>query len=106
LYDPRRFIFHAPLKERIMKKLLILGSGAGGTIVAAKMAKSLGDDWKITVIDRDWKHHYQAGWLFVPFGVYTMADCMKPKSDFIPSGVDFVQDTIVGWWLRWASARS
>ena len=67
-----------------MKKLLILGSGAGGTIVAAKMAKSLGDDWKITVIDRDWKHHYQAGWLFVPFGVYSMADCMKPKTDFTP----------------------
>lgn len=78
-----------------MKKLLILGSGAGGTIVAAKMAKSLGEDWKITVIDRDWKHHYQAGWLFVPFGVYSMADCMKPKKDFIPEGVTFVQDTIV-----------
>lgn len=79
-----------------MKKLLILGSGAGGTIVAAKMAKSLGEDWKITVIDRDWKHHYQAGWLFVPFGVYSMADCMKPKTDFIPEGVTFVQDTILG----------
>jgi NADH dehydrogenase, FAD-containing subunit len=39
-----------------MKKLLILGSGAGGTIVAAKMAKSLDEDWQITVIDRDWKH--------------------------------------------------
>lgn len=78
-----------------MKKLLILGGGPGGTIVAAKMRKALSDDWQITVIDRDWRHHYQAGWLFVPFGVYTMDDCIKPKADFIPEGVDLVQDTIL-----------
>lgn len=79
-----------------MKKLLILGSGSGGTMVAAKMRKLLAEsEWDITIIDRDPVHHYQPGWLFVPFGIYTLKDCVKPKSDFIPRGVNFVLDTIV-----------
>ncbi|TVR00261.1 MAG: NAD(P)/FAD-dependent oxidoreductase [Desulfovibrionales bacterium] len=78
-----------------MKKLLILGSGSGGTMVATKMREKLPEkEWEITVIDRDWEHHYQAGWLFVPFGVYTLEDCIKPKADFIPKGVKLVMDSI------------
>ncbi len=80
-----------------MKKVLILGSGAGGTMVAAKLRKELDTlEWKITVIDDDEMHHYQPGWLFIPFGIYTAQDCMKPKRDFIPKGVDFVFDEVVG----------
>ena len=80
-----------------MKNLVILGSGAGGTMVAAKMRKELDDsEWKITIIDNDEMHHYQPGWLFIPFGVYTAQDCMKPKREFIPKGVDFVLDEVVG----------
>lgn len=80
-----------------MKKVLILGSGAGGTMVAAKLRKELDLlEWKITVIDDDEMHHYQPGWLFIPFGIYTAQDCMKPKRDFIPKGVNFVFDEVVG----------
>jgi sulfide:quinone oxidoreductase len=78
-----------------MKKLLILGSGCGGTMIAAKMRKQLAEkEWDITIIDRDPMHHYQPGWLFVPFGVYTPGDCVKPKAEFIPKDVNFVLDTI------------
>ncbi len=80
-----------------MKKLVILGSGAGGTMVAAKMRKQLNPaKWEITIIDNDDIHHYQPGWLFIPFGIYTASDCMKPKREFIPKGVNFVLDEIVG----------
>jgi sulfide:quinone oxidoreductase len=41
-------------------------------------------------------HHYQPGWLFIPFGIYTAEDCQKPKRDFIPPGVDFILDEVVG----------
>jgi len=52
-----------------MKRLVILGSGTGGTIMAAKMRGRLPEtDWEITLIDRDWEHHYQPGWLFIPSG--------------------------------------
>ncbi|MEZ5011914.1 MAG: hypothetical protein R2744_10130 [Bacteroidales bacterium] len=36
-----------------MKKLLILGAGTGGTIMANKMRKELArDEWKITIVDK------------------------------------------------------
>lgn len=80
-----------------MKKIVILGSGAGGTMVAAKLRKELNPlEWQITIIDNDEIHHYQPGWLFIPFGIYSAEDCMKPKRDFIPKGVNFVFDEIVG----------
>jgi sulfide:quinone oxidoreductase len=79
-----------------MKRIVILGSGAGGTMVAAKLRHELSEsEWEITIIDNDEIHHYQPGWLFIPFGVYTAKDCAKPKRDFIPQGVDFVLDEVV-----------
>ena len=58
-----------------MKKVLILGSGAGGTMMAAKLRKGLNPlEWSITIIDNDEMHHYQPGWLFIPFGIYTAED--------------------------------
>ena len=80
-----------------MKKLVILGHGTGGTIIATKMREKLPEkEWDITVIDRDWQHHYQPGWLFIPFGIYTKDDCIKPKSKFVPPGVNLVLDEITG----------
>lgn len=77
-----------------MKKLVVLGYGAGGTMVATKMREKLNHDWKITVIDRDRQHHYQPGWLFIPFGIYKPQECIKPKMDFVPPGIDFVLDEV------------
>ena len=80
-----------------MRKIVILGSGAGGTIVANKLRHELAEEeWQITIIDNDEIHHYQPGWLFIPFGIYSPQDCMRPKRDFIPKGVDFVVDKMVG----------
>lgn len=78
-----------------MKNLVVLGYGAGGTMVATKLREKLEEsEWKITVIDRDWQHHYQPGWLFIPFGIYTQEDCVKPKLDFVLKGIDFVLDEV------------
>lgn len=74
-----------------MRKILILGSGAGGTIVANMLRKELLEsEWEITIIDRKEQHHYQAGYLFIPFGIYGENDVLKPKKEFIPKGVEFV----------------
>ena len=67
-----------------MRKILILGSGAGGTIVANMLRKELSEsEWEMTIIDRKEHHHYQAGYLFIPFGVYGEQDVLKPKKEFI-----------------------
>jgi len=80
-----------------MKKLVILGHGTGGTIIATKMRQMLPErQWEVTVIDKDWQHHYQPGWLFIPFGIYTRKDCLKPKTKFVPPGVNLVLDEITG----------
>ena len=80
-----------------MKKIVILGSGDGGTICANKLRKELSTtEWQISIIDNDEMHHYQPGWLFIHFGIYTAEDCMKPKRDFIPKGVNFILDEVVG----------
>ncbi len=74
-----------------MKKLLILGAGTAGTIMANKLAGALDrDSWQITVVDRDGEHHYQPGYLFVPFGIYQPRDIVKPRRDYLPRGIDVV----------------
>lgn len=79
-----------------MKRLVILGFGTGGTIIATKMRQRLPEsEWGITAIDQDWQHHYQPGWLFIPFGIYSKDDCIKPKSKYVPPGVNFVLEEIV-----------
>jgi sulfide:quinone oxidoreductase len=66
-------------------------------MVASKLRKELSEgEWEITIIDHDELHHYQPGWLFIPFGVYGEEDCVKPKREFIPPGVEFVLDEVVG----------
>ena len=78
-----------------MKKLLILGAGTGGTIMANKMRKELPrEDWNITVIDQNKYHFYQPGFLFIPFGYYKKEDVIKPKQNFFPIGVDSVYQII------------
>ena len=79
-----------------MRKIVILGSGAGGTMVAANLRKELDDgEWQITLIDKDEQHHFQSGYLFIPFGIYSKEDVLKPKRDFVPKGVDFVVDNVI-----------
>jgi sulfide:quinone oxidoreductase len=78
-----------------MKRLLILGAGTGGTIMANKMRKDLPrEDWEITIIDQEKIHYYQPGFLFIPFGMYQEKDVIKPKNNFIPYGVNFITGKI------------
>ncbi len=78
-----------------MKKLVILGAGTGGTIMANRLAGRLDrKDWSITVIDRDDVHHYQPGFLFIPFGFTTLEKITRKRSEFLPKGVEFVVSRI------------
>lgn len=78
-----------------MKKIVILGAGTGGTIMANKLRKVLSrDQWEITIVDKDKTHYYQPGFLFIPFGIYNKNDVIKPKSDFLPPGVQVIYNGI------------
>ena len=51
-----------------MPRVLILGGGTGGTLLANLLARSIGSQATITVVNSQVQHYYQPGWLYVPFG--------------------------------------
>ena len=74
-----------------MKNLVILGAGTAGTLLANKLVKKL-KDWNIVVVDRDDEHHYQPGYLFIPFEMYTPKQVVKRRGKYLPDGVEYVID--------------
>lgn len=82
-----------------MKKLLILGAGTAGTMMANKMKRKLKKDWSITIIDKDNIHDYQPGYLFVPFDINTPEEIRRTKREYINAGIQFVISEIenVDW---------
>jgi len=78
-----------------MKTLLILGAGTAGTMMASHLRRKLpGADWVIRIIDRHPDHYYQPGFLFMPFGIYTERDVVRPKRRLIPHGVEYTEAAI------------
>ena len=78
-----------------MKTILILGGGTGGTMVANKMVEALDlQEWRIVVVDKDENHYYQPGFLFIPFGIYSPSDVVKPKRNFLPPQVEVINAEI------------
>ncbi|HLE15899.1 MAG TPA: FAD/NAD(P)-binding oxidoreductase [Anaerolineales bacterium] len=78
-----------------MKSLLILGGGTAGTMVANRMSRLLDSDgWRITIVDQHPTHYYQPGFLFIPFGMYTKNDVIKPRRDFIPAEVELIMSPV------------
>ena len=78
-----------------MKKLLILGGGTAGTMMLNKLSGVLdSNDWQITIVDQFETHYYQPGFLFIPFGIYSKKDVVKPKRDYFPTGTNVVMSEI------------
>jgi sulfide:quinone oxidoreductase len=74
-----------------MRNLLVLGAGTAGTMAANKLRRRLDDrDWTITVVDRDDEHHYQPGYLFIPFGTYDRDDVVRTRHHFVADGIRLV----------------
>jgi sulfide:quinone oxidoreductase len=78
-----------------MKSLVILGAGTAGTMMANHLNKKLNrKEWDISIIDERKEHHYQPGYLFLPFDIYKPTDIIKNIKDFIPSNVELIQSGI------------
>lgn len=78
-----------------MKKIVILGAGTAGTMVANHLTHLMDlDQWQITIVDEDPIHYYQAGYIFLPFDMGNEKSLVKPKEKFIPSKVKMIQAKI------------
>ena len=74
-----------------MKRIVVLGAGTGGTMMANKLVRALPEDaWRVTVIDRDDIHLYQPGLLFLPFGQYRAEEIVKRRKNLLDPRVELV----------------
>lgn len=72
-----------------MQRIVILGAGTGGTMMANKLARALPEDgWRVTVVDRDDVHIYQPGLLFLPFGQYRAEDIVRRRKNLLDPRVE------------------
>lgn len=75
-----------------MHKIVILGAGTGGTMMANRLRRRFSEQHAdIVVVDQDDRHIYQPGLLFVPFGLYEPEEIVRPRRKQLHSGIQYVQ---------------
>jgi sulfide:quinone oxidoreductase len=83
------------------RRIVILGGGTGGTIVANRLRRRLdADAAEIHVVDRDDRHVYQPGLLFVPFGLANVDDITRPRRRQLRAGIVFHEHEVEEVWLE------
>ena len=76
-------------------RVVILGGGTGGTLTANRLRRVYSEnEADITVIDQDDRHIYQPGLLFVPFGLASADDIVRPRGRQLHRGIDYVKSAI------------
>jgi sulfide:quinone oxidoreductase len=79
------------------KQIVVLGGGTGGTMAANRLRRRFAqDEAAIHVVDRDDRHLYQPGLLFVPFGSVSVDEIVRPRRRQLLSGIVF-HETEVAW---------
>jgi len=81
-----------------MNNIVILGAGTGGTLAANLLSHKLDlKEWTITIIDKADEHHYQPGYIFIPFKLYgyeNRSDIARPITGPLPMNAKFVKAEI------------
>jgi sulfide:quinone oxidoreductase len=73
-------------------RIVILGAGTGGTIIANRLRRLLTPQQAaITVVDRDDAHVYQPGLLFVPFGLADVEHITRPRGRQLHRDITFLE---------------
>jgi sulfide:quinone oxidoreductase len=74
----------------VKRRIVVIGGGTGGTIVANRARRRFdADEVEVHVIDRDDRHLYQPGLLYVPFGLADPARFVRPRRRQLRRGVRF-----------------
>jgi sulfide:quinone oxidoreductase len=83
------------------KQIVILGGGTGGTMTANRLRRQLDpDEAEIHVVDRDDRHVYQPGLLFVPFGLASLDEIVRPRRRQLRDGIVFHECEVEAVWTE------
>lgn len=78
-------------------KIVIVGGGLAGVATAAKLTHNLSDP-DITIIEPNPKSvSYQPGQTLIAAGVWQKSDITYETEKFIPDGVKWIQDSVIGF---------
>jgi sulfide:quinone oxidoreductase len=80
-------------------RILVVGGGTGGTIVANNLARRLSAEIRarkvrITMLSASDKHMYQPGLLYVAFGQMTPDQLYRDQASLLESNIDFHVDPV------------
>lgn len=80
-------------------RILIVGGGTGGTVVANNLARRLAAEIRahkvhLTMLSASDKHLYQPGLLYVAFGQMTPDQLYRDQASLLESSVDFHVDPV------------
>ncbi len=75
-------------------RIVILGTGTGGTMMANRLRRCLPRDTVITAVDQDGRHVYQPALLFVPFGLASAEEIVRPRERQLLPGIEYRQSAI------------
>ena len=80
-------------------RILIVGGGTGGTIVANNLARRLSNEIKnrkvrITMLSASDRHMYQPGLLYLAFGQMTPDELYRDQASLLESCIDFHVDPV------------
>jgi sulfide:quinone oxidoreductase len=70
------------------RRIVILGGGTGGTLAANRLRRACADEVEIVVVDRDDRHVYQPGLLFVPFGLVDPETIVRSRRAQLHHGIE------------------
>jgi len=76
-------------------RVLVLGAGFGGLELSSRLAEGLGDDVRVTLIDKSDAFVFGFSKLDVMFGRQTMDEVRLPYRDIAWPNVQFRQETVV-----------
>ncbi|XP_058821575.1 sulfide:quinone oxidoreductase, mitochondrial [Topomyia yanbarensis] len=88
----RGFATSNVLNENHKCKVLVVGGGAGGCAVAAKLSSKLGQG-KVIILEPAERHYYQPMFTLIGGGIKTLADSFQPMGKVLPTLAKWLQDS-------------
>ncbi|MDR7611798.1 MAG: FAD/NAD(P)-binding oxidoreductase [Armatimonadota bacterium] len=74
------------------RRVLVVGGGTGGSIVANLLARR--PDMEVTLVSREATHLYQPGLLYVPFGWVSPEQLVRPQRPLLHPRIRFLHDEV------------